>query len=84
MVLRAGWYAQAAYLFSPGRLQAVVRYDTVDLDRSVPGESRNVFTAGLNWFIAGKTKLQVNYELHRTEGGGTEKSGLLAQLQAGF
>jgi phosphate-selective porin len=84
LVSRAGWYAQAGFFVLPQKFQAVLRYDVLDLDRSVGGDAKNVITFGLNWFILGRTKLQVNYEIHRLQMGGREKSGLLAQFQAGF
>ena len=84
LVSKAGWYVQAGCFALPARLQGLLRYESLDPDRAVPGNSRRILTAGVNWFIAGKTKLQVNYELHRLQGAGTEKSGVLAQFQAGF
>lgn len=84
LVSRAGWYVQAGWLALPGKLQALLRYDSLDLNRVVPDDGTNVITLGLNWFLKGRTKLQVNYEIHRLETGGREKSGLLAQFQAAF
>jgi hypothetical protein len=84
LISKAGWYAQAGFFVLPKKLQALLRYDVLDLDRSVAGDAKNVITFGLNWFILGRTKLQVNYEIHRLQSGGREKSGLLAQFQAGF
>ncbi|MGA2363209.1 MAG: porin [Candidatus Aminicenantales bacterium] len=84
LVSKAGWYIQAGLFALPDKLQALLRYDSLDLDRSVAGDAKNVIALGLNWFILGRTKLQVNYEIHRLEGGGREKSGLLAQFQAAF
>ena len=84
LISRSGWYAQAGYFALPGKLQALVRYETLDLDRAVPENGTNVTTLGLNWFIHGRTKLQLNYEIHGLEAGGRAKSGLLAQLQAAF
>jgi phosphate-selective porin OprO/OprP len=84
LISKAGWYAQAGFFALPGKLQALVRYDSLDLDRAVPDDGKRVITVGVNWFIVGKTKLQLNYEVHRLEAGGREKSGLLAQFQAAF
>lgn len=84
LVSKAGWYLQAGFFALPAKLQALLRYDWLDLDRSAAGDAKNVISAGINWFILGKTKLQVNYELHRLQGGGRDKSGLLAQFQAAF
>lgn len=84
LVSKAGGYAQAGLFALPGKLQALVRYDTLDLDRGVPGDGTNVIAVGVNWFIAGRTKLQANYEIHRLEAGGRDKSGFLVQFQAAF
>ena len=84
LVSKAGWYVQGGCLVLKGKLQPLIRYESLDLDRSVAGNGKRVVAAGLNWFIIGKTKLQVNYEIHLLEGGGREKSGLLAQFQAAF
>jgi len=83
-ISKAGWYVQAGCFAIPGKIQALLRYDWIDLDRTVAGDATNVITAGINWLILGRTKLQVNYEIHRLEGGGRDKSGLLAQFQVGF
>lgn len=84
LVSKAGWYATAGVYALPGKVQALVRYDALDLDRAVASDGTHIVTFGLNWFIAGRTKLQLNYEIHGLQGGGREKSGLLAQFQAAF
>ncbi len=83
-ISKAGWYAQAGIFALPGKLQGLIRYDFLDLDRAVADDAKYVVALGVNWFIKGRTKLQVNYEIHRLQAGGGEKSGLLAQFQAGF
>jgi hypothetical protein len=84
IVSKAGWYVQGGFFALPGKIQGVVRYDTLDPDRSMAGDAKNVITLGVNWFILGRTKLQVNYEIHTLQGGAHDKSGLMAQFQAGF
>jgi phosphate-selective porin len=84
LIFKAGWYAQAGFFALPGKLQAFLRYDSLDLNRAVPDDGKRVIAVGVNWYIVGKTKLQLNYEIHRLEAGGREKSGLLAQFQAAF
>jgi Rrf2 family transcriptional regulator, cysteine metabolism repressor len=84
LVSKSGWYALAGVFAVPGKLQALARFDSLDLDRGAPDDGRTIVTAGLNWLIIGKTKLQLNYEVHRLEAGGRDKSGLLAQFQAAF
>ena len=84
VVSKSGWYVQGGFFALPAKLQALVRYETLDPDRSVAGDAKNSLAFGVNWFIRGRTKLQVNYEIHTLQGGGHDKSGLLAQFQAGF
>jgi len=83
-VSKSGAYIQAGYFVVPGKWQGILKYDTLDGDRSVAGDGKRMITLGVNWIIAGRTRLQLNYEIHRLEGGGTEKSGILAQLQTAF
>ncbi len=79
-----GWYIQGGYYLAPDKIQAIVRYDSYDLNMDIQGDRNDVATVGLNWFFSKKTKLQINYE-HRTEGlTGTSENVLLAQFQAGF
>jgi phosphate-selective porin len=84
LVSKAGWYVQAGFFALPAKLQPLVRYEFLDLDRAVSGDGTNIISVGINWFIVGRTKLQLNYEIHRLQAGGREKSGLLAQFQAAF
>ncbi len=81
---KQGWYLQGGYFFLPKILQAIVKYDSYDSDKNITGDRSHLFTLGLNWFLAGKTKIMVNFELSRDESGKTVNSALLAQFQAGF
>jgi len=52
----------AAYMILPKQLQGVVRYETFDPMTNVSGDSTDVWTFGLNYFIKGDDlKLSVNY-----------------------
>jgi len=84
-VLSRGGYAILGYSFLPDKLQAVVRFDSLD-KRSASSPGRNeTWTLGLNLFFAAKTKFQVNLELNRDdESGKGHTATLLALLQAGF
>jgi phosphate-selective porin len=83
-VLREGWYVQAGWFFLPRMFQGVLRADSYDADRAASGDRKNVWTAGLNWILSGRTKLQANFELTRNEAGTTVNKALCVQLQAGF
>jgi phosphate-selective porin len=81
---RSGGYVQAGWVLLKDKLQAVLKFDTLDLDRSRAGGRTDVWTAGLNWYIQGKNKLQVNYERRRPETGDGTVNALLAQFQINF
>jgi len=84
-VTKRGGYAQLAGALVPGRVQAVVRYDSLDrVGPAAPGRNET-WTLGLNAFFAPKTKFQVNLERRgeRESGRGAELC-LSALFQAGF
>ncbi len=79
-----GWYIQGGYNLVPDKIQALVRYDSYDLNMDIRGDRNDVITLGLNWFFSKITKLQINYEHHKEELTGTSENVILAQFQAGF
>jgi phosphate-selective porin len=83
-VSRQGAYAQAGYFLSAKKLQAIAKFDYLDMDTGLKADTFRIATLGLNWFFSEKSKVQVNYEHHRPVGGEKAKNYLLAQLQAGF
>ncbi|MDD8026541.1 MAG: porin [Acidobacteriota bacterium] len=80
-VRKQGWYAQAGYFLVAKKIQAVVRYDSLDGDRAASSDRVDVAAAGLNWIILGRTKLQVNYEHTRSEAGAVINRAFLVQFQ---
>jgi phosphate-selective porin OprO/OprP len=82
--LRQGWYAQGGYFFLPKKLQGIVKFDSYDPDRNMALDRTDLWVLGLNWFLAGRTKLQVNFILTRDESGRTVNKALQAQFQAAF
>jgi len=83
-LLRRGWYVQGGYAFVPKTLQGIVKLDSYDPNVSSAGDRQDTWTAGLNWFLAEKTKLQVNYELIRNESGKKVDQALFVQFQVGY
>ncbi len=81
---RAGWYVRGAYFFIPEKLQALINYDSYDRDLDLDNDRIKVITLGLNWHFSGRTKLQINYENHKDDLGGTTDNVFLAQFQAYF
>lgn len=78
-----GWYLLMAYHAIPDKFQLLTRFESINLDTSMPGQKASVYTAGANWFITPKSKLQVNYEYHARK---SERDihAFLFQLQMGF
>lgn len=81
---RSGFYAMAGGFVIPGKLQIVARYDAVDMDRTLAGDTDKFYVFGANWVFAGRTKVQLNYELQRPGLSGTDNSGVYAQFQVAF
>lgn len=79
-----GWYIQGGYFLVADKIQALVRYDSYDLNIDIQGDRNDVITLGLNWFFSKKTKLQINYEHHQEGLTGTSENIILTQFQAGF
>lgn len=80
----SGFYVLGGYFVLPKKLQAVVRYDTLDLDMDLDGNRKTIFLVGLNWFFTSRTKFQINCELVKPEGTNLDFSALLAQFQIGL
>jgi phosphate-selective porin OprO/OprP len=79
-----GWYVQGCYSLIPEKIQAIVKYDSLERNKNISGDRLKVVTLGLNWFFSEKTKLQFNYEYHKREAERNSDNVFLAQLQAGF
>jgi len=84
LIDRNGWYVQGGYFVLPKKVQAVLKYETVDMNRDLAFDAVDRCTAGLNWFIAANTKIQVNYELYIGESDANDNSAILAFFQVGF
>lgn len=64
-----GYYGTLAYTITP-RLQALVRYDKFDPNKSAMNDIRTEYTAGLNYFVKGQAlKLMLNYVYYTVENG---------------
>lgn len=81
---KSGWYIQGGYFILPKKLQGIVKWDSYDKDWDATADRADLLTLGINWFILGKTKLAINYNLYRKEGEGTTNQAVSAQFQAAF
>jgi phosphate-selective porin len=83
-VLKEGWYLQGGYYLLPKKLQGVVKVDSYNPDTTTDLSRSGLWTFGVNWFLAERTKLQIDLEITRDASGKTTRTALLAQFQAGF
>jgi phosphate-selective porin len=81
---KRGWFAQAGWFVLPKTIQVLAKFDSFDKNVSAVSDRMSLYTFGLNWFFAERTKLQVNFESLRTESGRMANQTLLVQFQAGF
>ncbi len=57
-----GWYVMGAYDILPKKLQAIARFESFDPNTDIDGNSTDVWTFGLNYFLKGDDiKLSANY-----------------------
>src|SRR6266852_1106317 len=57
----SGWYVQGSYFIIPKKLQAVVKWESLEPDQVADDNIRSI-TAGLNYYILGDSiKLMANY-----------------------
>ena len=87
-IRRIGILAAAAVLagvfLARKTLQAVFRFDAYDENLSAGGDRSDVRTAGFNAFFGPRTKLQIDYELWRSEAGATVDRIVFVQFQIGY
>jgi phosphate-selective porin OprO and OprP len=81
---KRGWFVQGGLFVLPKTIQVLAKFDAFDKDASAANDRTNLYTLGLNWFFADRTKIQVNYEYLRNESGRMANQSLLVQFQAGF
>jgi phosphate-selective porin OprO and OprP len=78
-----GWYVLGGYYIVPKHLQAILRFENFDPDRGVHGNTSDVWTFGLNYYIKGDDlKIMANY-LYGDQAGIEERKGrllLMAQV----
>lgn len=81
---KSGWFLQAGWFVLPKKVQVLAKVDAFDINTDIADDGAHLFTAGLNWFLSDKSKIQLNYEYLRNELAQTVNQALLVQFQAGF
>lgn len=81
----AGWYVLGGYYVVPKYLQAVLKFEGFDPDKGEAGNSSEVWTFGLNYYIKGDDlKLMANYLYGDQDGVGEGKGRMLLRAQVMF
>ncbi len=83
LIEKYGWYVQTAFDLQSGKYQLLLKLDSFQPDRNLPGQRSEVYTAGANWFLSQASKVQANLEYHH-RGVEPDHSVLLLHLQVGF
>jgi phosphate-selective porin OprO/OprP len=80
-----GFYVLGGYYILPNSLQAVIKFEGFDPDKGEAGNSTEVWTFGLNYYIKGDDlKLMANYLYGDQDGVGEGKGRLLLRAQVIF
>lgn len=80
-----GFYVTVAAFILPKKLQAVVKYETVNTNVDVDGDSSDAWVFGLNYYIRDHDlKLQLNYHLGSSEGAEDHQGRIIARAQLLF
>jgi hypothetical protein len=80
-----GWYVLGTAEVWPKHLQALVKYETFNPNRDLAGDSSDVWTFGLTYFLKGDDiKFAVNYLLGSSAGARDNQGRLLTRVQLVF
>ena len=81
----AGSYAQLSYFVRPGKIQAVVKYETFDPNTDQDNDDTATILVGANYYLKGDDlKLQLDYQRSDAPGLSDGENKVLARLQVIF
>jgi phosphate-selective porin OprO/OprP len=80
---RQGYYGLVEGFFIPKKLSALVKYDFYDPNVDKDTDGTTIYSFGLNWYFAAYTKVQLQYDYKREQGGDElQKKNDLLSIQA--
>ncbi|MDR1783313.1 MAG: OprO/OprP family phosphate-selective porin [Dysgonamonadaceae bacterium] len=82
-VSREGYYATAAWKLVPGKWEILGKFDFFDSDKAIADNETLDITAGINYYLAYLTRVQLNY-IYTNDRALGKNNALAAQLQLFF
>jgi hypothetical protein len=82
-VKRNGYYASAVWKFVPGKWEVLGKYDFYDKNTDVSQNEATDITAGINYYFAYLSRIQLNY-IHTDDKALGKNNAIAAQLQLFF
>lgn len=79
----SGYYGLVAYRL-PMDIEPAIRFERLDPNKDTPDNEITRTTVGVNYYIKGDTKVQLNYEFRDDKGAPKVGNIALAQLQISF
>ena len=80
---RKGYYGSAVWKFVPNKWEVLGKYDFYDENIKVCNNEVGEITAGINYYFAHLSRIQLNY-IHTDSEASGKNNGILAQLQLFF
>jgi len=84
VIKRDGWYAQLTYFLISNKLQALLKMDEFDPDKSKSNVKLTNYTVGINYGFTNWAKIQTQYVYRREQTTQINNDALAFQLQLSF
>ena len=83
-ISREGWYIQSGYYVFPGKVQALLKYDVYDPNKTKTGDISSRYIVGATWQFNNYAKLALNYNFCEEESSNISNNFASLQFQIGF
>lgn len=83
-ISREGWYIQSGYYVIPGKVQALLKYDVYDPNKTKTGDISSRYIVGATWQFNNYAKLALNYNFCEEESSNIRNNFASLQFQIGF
>ena len=83
-ISREGWYIQSGYYVIPGKVQALLKYDVYDPNKTKTGDISSRYIVGATWQFNNYAKFALNYNFCEEESSNIRNNFASLQFQIGF